>query len=68
MNGRMSNLDIVRATYSGNAADNGRHLRAALAAVNHAGIPVERFNFFNRLSNGFRDRIHQKAACSNAEC
>ena len=43
-------------------------LRAALAAVNHAGIPVERFNFFNRLSNGFRDRIHQKAACSNAEC
>ncbi|WP_281660736.1 nuclear transport factor 2 family protein [Microvirgula aerodenitrificans] len=43
MNDRMSNLDIVRATYSGNAADNGRHLRAALAAdaewTEAAGFP-----------------------------
>lgn len=51
-----------------NANDLAAFDKAALAAVNHAGIPVERFNFFNRLSNGFRDRIHQKAACSNAEC
>ena len=27
-------------------------LRAALSAVDHAGVPIEGFNFFDRLSNG----------------
>jgi hypothetical protein len=42
-------------------------LRAALSAVDHAGVPIEGFNFFDRLSNGFRDRVHQEAACSDAK-
>ena len=40
---------------------------AALSAVDHAGVPIEGFNFFDRLSNGFRDRVHQEAACSDAK-
>ena len=39
-------------------------LRAALSAVDQAGVPLEGFNFFDRLSNGFRDRVHQEAARS----
>ena len=42
-------------------------LRAALSAVDHAGVPIEGFNFFDRLSNGLRDRVHQEAACSDAK-
>jgi ketosteroid isomerase-like protein len=38
-----SNLDVIRATYEGASADNGRHLRAALAPdavwIEAAGFP-----------------------------